>query len=112
MNGRPSEQKFPVKLLRNYVPRGEFEIVGYDKAATHVKDAAGRKVELEPAEFVKGEMTPPQFAGSGFAETLNDKGEVAFKTKIWAQTHLKLPVAEAKEVIAKGIAERADALPA
>lgn len=104
MNGRPSNAAkesgmFPVKLVRNYVPRGEYEIIGYDKPSVEVKDAAGRWVELEKAEFVKGEMPPPAYPGTGY------------DNKIWRNTHLNLPKEEARDIIDKGIAERADAIP-
>lgn len=83
-----------MKLLRHYVPRGPFEIVGYQRNAVTVKDAAGRMHELEPATFVKGEMMPPLHPGTGYPN------------KIWAGTVLRVPDEEARDMRAKGIAER------
>ena len=98
--GRPPKvELFPVKLLKNYVPTGKHEIVGYTKAAVRQKNAAGQWVELEPEKFMTGEAKPPAYPGAGYAN------------KIWAGTHIRLPVDEAKTVIAKRIAERADELP-
>lgn len=97
---QPSEKMFPVLLAKNYVPSGHYEIIGYLKEAVKRKDAAGSWRIVEPEEFIKGEMKPHTSYGVGFAG------------KIWAGTHIKLPVDEAKTVIAKKIAERADAIAA
>lgn len=93
-------QMFPVLLIRNYVPRGEYEIVGYLKEAVKRKDAGGTWRVVEPEEFVEGEMKPHQTPGVGFAD------------KIWAGTQVKLPLDEAKQVVSKKIAERADVIAA
>jgi hypothetical protein len=97
---QPSEKMFPVLLAKNYVPSGNYEIIGYLKEAVKRKDAAGSWRIVEPEEFIKGEMKPHTSHGVGFAG------------KIWAGTHIKLPVDEAKTIIAKKIAERADAIAA
>ena len=94
------KQMFPVLLTKNYVPRGEFEIVGYLKEAVKRKDAAGNWRIVEREEFIKGVMKPHATPGVGFSD------------KIWAGTQIKLPVDEAKAIIAKKIAERADAIAA
>ena len=91
---------FPVLLVRNYVPCGEYEIVGYLKAAVKRKDAAGTERIVEREEFIEGVMKPHASPGVGFPN------------KIWAGTTIKLPVDEAKTVVAKKIAERADAIAA
>ena len=93
-------QMFPVLLLKNYVPQGKFEIVGYLKEAVKQKDAAGNWRVIEKEEFIKGEMKPHQTPGVGYAG------------KIWAGTQVRLPVEEAKQAVAKKIAERADAIAA
>ena len=99
--GRPPKQEmFPVKLLKNYVPSGKVEILGYLRKAVNQKDAAGRWIEVEPEKFIEGEMMPSIYPGTGF------------DGKIWAGTHVSLPVQEAKTLIDRRIAERADALPA
>lgn len=96
-----SETKlFPVLLSKNYAPRGEYEIVGYLKEAVKRKDAAGNWRVIEPEQFVAGEMKPHIMPGVGFAG------------KIWAGTQIKLPIDEAKGLVAKKLAERADAIAA
>lgn len=101
---KPSEtkadkDKFPVRLLKNYMPIGEHEIVGHHRPAVVQKNAAGQMVVIEPAAFVEGVMTEPEFAGAGC------------KGKVWANTVIRLPIEEAKRAISLKIAERADALP-
>lgn len=96
----PDTKMFPVLLIKNYVPRGEYEIVGYLKEAVKRKDAAGNWRIVEREEFIKGEMKPHQSPGVGYAG------------KIWAGTQIRLPVDEAKNLVAKKIAERADAIAA
>ena len=96
---QPSKM-FPVLLTKNYQPAGEYEIVGYLKEAVKAKDAAGNLKIVEEEEFIEGEMKPHQYSGVGFAG------------KIWAGTTIKLPVDEAKSVVAKKIAERADVIAA
>lgn len=91
---------FPVLLTKNYAPRGEYEIVGYLKEAVKQKDAAGNWRIVEKEEFIEGEMKPHQSPGVGYPG------------KIWAGTHIKLPLDEAKQLVAKKIAERADAIAA
>ena len=91
---------FPVRLLKNYMPREGYEIVGYLKEAIKRKDAAGNWKIVEKEEFIEGEMKPHTSHGVGFAG------------KIWAGTTIKLPVDEAKTVVAKKIGERADAIAA
>lgn len=92
----PETKLFPVLLSKNYVPIGEYEIVGYLKEAVKRKDAAGNWRIIEPEEFISGVMKPHPSPGVGFPN------------KIWAGTKIRLPVDEAKSVIAKNIAERAD----
>jgi hypothetical protein len=87
---------FPVLLTKNYVPISDYEIVGYTKEAVKRKDAAGNWKVVEPEEFIVGVMKPHPSPGVGFPN------------KIWAGTQIKLPIDEAKNVIAKHIAERAD----
>lgn len=95
-----SEKLFPVVLLKNHCPAGKYEIIGYLKEAVKVKDAAGNWSVIEPEKFIEGEMKPHTSPGVGFPN------------KIWAGTHIKLPVEEAKRLVAAKIAERADALAA
>jgi hypothetical protein len=96
---QPSEKMFPVKLLKNYRPAGKHEVVGYHRPEKVQKDTAGKMVVVQEAAFVEGEMAPPPFPGVGF------------ETKIWAETVLKLPIDEAKRLVGKHLAERADAIP-
>jgi hypothetical protein len=97
---QPSEKLFPVKLLKNYRPAGSYEVVGYHQPEITQKDSAGRVVVVQKAEFIEGHAAPPPYSGVGF------------DTKIWSDTVLKLPVDEAKNLVAKKIAERADAIAA
>lgn len=90
---------FPVRLLRNYRPAGEYELVGYQQQEIRQKDATGRQVVIQESKFVEGEMAPPPFPGVGF------------ETKVWAETVLKLPTDEAKRLVGKNLAVRADAFP-
>lgn len=102
--GRPPKAEnrmWPVKLLKNYVPMGEYEIVGYHRPRVVKKDSAGRETVVQEAGFVEGEMMPPQFPGTGFLG------------KVWANTVIKIPLEEAKALLEGGKrAERADELPA
>lgn len=102
---------FPVVLLKNYVPISDYEIVGYLKDAVKRKDAAGTERIVEPEVFIDGEMKPHQSPGVGFGENINADGRKT-NAKIWAGTTIKLPVDEAKNLVAKKIAERADAIAA
>jgi len=102
---------FPVLLTKNYVPKGEYEIVGYLKEAVKHKDAAGNMKIVEPEEFIEGEMKPHVSPGVGYGEMIMKDGSKV-NAKIWAGTHIKLPVDEAKHLVAKKIAERADAIAA
>lgn len=91
---------FPVILNKNYQPRGEYEIVGYLKEAVKQKDASGNWRIVEKEEFIEGEMKPHQTAGVGYPN------------KIWAGTHIRLPLDEARVLISKKIADRADVIAA
>lgn len=95
---QPSEL-FPVRLLKNYRPAGEFEVVGYHRPEIKQKDTAGKMIVVQEAAFIEGEMSPPPFAGVGF------------ESKVWAETVLKLPKDEAKRLVGKNLAVRADAFP-
>lgn len=97
------EQKlFPVILKKNYQPleTTKYEIVGYLKPKVERKDSAGKMLQVEPEKFIEGEMHPPPLPGTGFPN------------KIWAGTHVKLPVEDAKWLVSKGLAERADVIAA
>lgn len=98
---KPSEKMFPVKLLKNYRPANpdKYEIVGYQRQEKRVKDSAGRETVVHEAAFMEGEMAPPPFAGVGF------------DTKIWAETVVRLPIDEARRLVGRKLAERADAIP-
>lgn len=91
-----TEQMFPVVLNKHYAPSGKFEIVGHIRSKVERKDAAGKMITIEPEQFIKGEMNPAPYPGTGFAN------------KVWAGTHIRLPLDEAKAIITKKIAERAD----
>lgn len=108
---QPSQKMFPVLLLKNYCPKNEYEIIGYLKEAVKQKDAAGNWRVVEPEEFIKGEMKPPHTPGIGFGEYIDAKGKKT-NAKIWAGTHISLPLDEAKGLVGKKLAERADAIAA
>lgn len=88
----PAAKMAVVKLDRHYRPSGAYEIVGYDKPAVEAKNPAGKTIVLEPAAFVKDEPAPAPMAGVGSASL-----------KLWAGTHVRLPVEEAKAVRKAGI---------
>ena len=96
---QPSENLFPVKLLKNYRPAGAYEVVGYHRPEKVQKDTAGKVVVVQEAAFMEGEMAPPPLPGVGF------------DAKVWADTVLRLPIEEAKRLVSKHLAERADAIP-
>lgn len=96
---KPSEKLFPVKLLKNYRPADVYELVGYHRKELTQKDNTGKMVVVQKAEFIEGEMSPPPHPGIGF------------DTKIWADTVIRLPMNEAKRLVGKNLAERADAFP-
>lgn len=81
-------------LKRNYVPIGQFEIVGHHREEVTEKNASGQIIVKSPAEFVPGEMAPPPMPGVGFDR------------KVWAGTTIRLPVEEARRARDLGIAER------
>lgn len=83
-----------MKLERHYVPRGEFEIVGYHKPEVKKKTATGDWKVVEPEEFVEGEACPPPNPGVGYPN------------KIWASTVIRVPEEEAKTMHRLGIAAR------
>lgn len=107
---QPSKM-FPVVLSKNYVPAGEYEIVGYLKEAVRAKDSAGNWRVIEPEAFIEGEMKPHTSPGVGFGRMEMKDGSFV-NAKIWAGTTIRLPVDEAKKAVAKKIAERADAIAA
>ena len=102
---------FPVLLNKNYVPKGEYEIIGYLKEAVKVKNAAGKEEIVEQEKFIEGEMKPHVSPGVGYGAIEKD-GKVLVNAKIWAGTHIKLPIDEAKHLVSKKIAERADVIAA
>lgn len=83
----------PVKLLKNYRPIGDYEVVGHDRPAKLRKNAAGVMVEVEPAEFVADALPEPVLSGTGTGG------------KIWAGAIIRLPVDEAKAAKKAGIIE-------
>jgi hypothetical protein len=86
-------------------------VVGYLKEAVKQKDAAGNMRVIEPEQFIEGEMKPHQSPGVGFGR-MEMKDKTWVNAKIWAGTTIKVPLDEAKYVVAKKIAERADELAA
>ena len=81
----------PVRLLRNYRPGGELEVVGYQKEAIIRKRPDGKMVTVEEGGFIKeaddeGNIVsaPPAMPGTGFSNRLN------------AGTVVRLPRDEAK----------------
>lgn len=105
-----AQQMFPIVLNKNYVPIDNYEIIGYLKEAVKRKDAAGNWRVEEKEEFIEGVMKPHSSPGVGFGET-KDKNGRKTNAKIWAGTHIRLPVEEAKRLIQNKAAERADAIP-
>ena len=83
-----------MKLERHYVPKGQFEIVGYTKPEVKKKTVTGDWKVVEPEMFMEGEPCPPPFHGVGYPN------------KIWATTVIRVPEAEAREMMRLGIAAR------
>lgn len=92
------EKLFPVVLTKNYMPLEgtPIEIIGYLKPKVERKNAAGQMILVEKEEWISGEPCPPPIPGAGYPN------------KFWAGTHVRVPVAEAKKLIANKAAERAD----
>lgn len=107
---QPSKM-FPVILSKHYVPKGEYEIIGYLKEAVEVKNAVGQMIIVEPEKFIEGEMKPHETPGVGYGEMMMKDGSKV-NAKIWAGTHIRLPVEEAKRLVSRKLAERADAIAA
>lgn len=105
------QKLFPVVLNKNYVPKGAYEIVGYLKDEVKRKNPAGQWVVVEKEEFIEGEMKPHPSPGVGFGEYEDANGKKT-NAKIWAGTTIRLPVEEAKHLVSKKIADRADAIAA
>lgn len=82
-----------MELKRHYVPHKLISIVGYQRPAKVVKNAAGEMKEVEPAKFIEGEVYPAIFPGVGF------------ENKIWAGTVIEVPEDEAKTMRQKSIGE-------
>jgi hypothetical protein len=91
---------FPVVLNKHYAPVGKYEIVGWLRPKVEKKDAAGKMITVEPEKFIEGEMHPAPYPGTGYPG------------KVWAGTTIRLPVEEAKSIVGKKIADRADAIAA
>lgn len=79
-------QLIDIRLDRNYVPMGYYEVVGYHKDAVVKKFPDGTTRETEPAEFIKGIMKPSKHPS------------VFELPKIWAGTVIRLVSDEAKRV--------------
>lgn len=94
------EKLFPVVLKKNYMPTCVYEIVGYLKPKVERKDSAGKMLVVEPEEFIAGEPHPAPYPGTGYPG------------KLWAGTHVRLPIDEAKKLVASKAAERADVIAA
>lgn len=73
-----------IKLLKNYRPEGEYEIVGHTRPEIKRKNAAGKDVVVEEAIWIEGQPAPPAQPGTGF------------KDKLWASTVIRIGKDEAK----------------
>lgn len=82
-----------VKLLRNYRPINEYEVVGYERPAILKKNAAGMMETAQEAQFIDGELPPPAQSGTGFPD------------KLWAGAVIRLPKEEAVSTRKAGISE-------
>jgi hypothetical protein len=91
MPPKPDEELVTIKLDKNYRPAGYFEVAGWHKEEVKRKNAAGREVVVEAAEFIAGERKPPVVAGTGFAN------------KVWAGTVLRVPKSEVATIRKHGI---------
>mgnify|MGYP007071662261 CR=1 FL=1 len=92
------EKLFPVVLVKNYMPAPgiNYEIIGHLQPKVENKDAGGRVTLVSPEKWIDGEPSPAPIPGAGYPN------------KLWAGTHVRVPVDEAKRLIAAKAAERAD----
>ena len=89
-----SVKMLAMKLERHYRPTGDYEVVGYMKPEVKKKQPNGDFKVVEPEEFIAGMQAPAPFPG------------VVSTGKVWASTTIKLPEAEAKNIMRLGIAAR------
>ena len=89
-----------MRLLKNYRPAGDFEVVGWHKQPKTRKNPAGQLVVIEAGGFIadtddtgKIMPAPPALAGTGYAD------------KLLVDTVIRIGSAEAKVMKAAGIAE-------
>lgn len=96
---KAESKMFPVKLLRNYQPNHEYEVLGYLKPERKEKTASGELVTVDRGGWQEGVMHPAPVVGA------------YLPNKIWAGTTVKLPIDVAKRLMENKAAERADAIP-
>lgn len=89
----PTTKTLMMELKRHYVPHKLVSVVGYQRPARFVKNAAGEMKEVEAAQFIDGEIFPPIFPGVGY------------DNKIWAGTVIEVPEEEGRKMRQLGIAE-------
>jgi len=107
-----------VKLLRNYRPMGEHEVVAWDRPEIRMKDPADplkqRMITVQEAGYlketdddgkVKGAPPPQEGVGSSVGERAKDGTVIKAAVRLWKDTIVKLPVDEAKRARRLGIAE-------
>ena len=87
----PAVRLATVKLDRNYRPAGDYRVVGHNRPEIKRKDATGREVVIQTAEFIPDEPMPAAIAGTGF------------KDKLWAGTVIEVAEAEAKTIVKQKI---------
>ena len=108
-----AEQLYPVKLLKNYRPKTEnFEVLDF------TDEDLALKVQLKEIPREKAERDGHSMAyrkPNGMSEIREEEDETRIKrlasgdlAKVWKGTTIKLPKAEAIDVVRKRVGERAD----
>lgn len=106
-NGGTAVEAFPVKLLKNYRPMGEFTILEHEDPGDLDSPLVERRPRGKRAAF---KDIPGEYPGDDpIPHTVRAATDEWAKVK--AGTIVKLPLDEARTVISKRIAERGDAIP-
>ncbi len=96
-----------VRLTKHYQPKMDkehfgptepVEIVGWTRPAKMARGAKGGMIEIEPEQWMDGEMHPAPVPGAHV------------NGKVWAGTTISVPVDTARKLIQTKAAERADDL--
>lgn len=88
MTSPPEGARYASMLLkRNYRPMGHYEIVGHRTRPVMKKNPAGEMYEATKSEWVPGQRAPSPVPGV-----------TGYDHKLWADTVVRLPIDEAKNI--------------